>query len=307
MSFSSDTKKELSQIQNKNICCNLAECYGMLLFAKRFTYNQFVLTTENQYVASHFCQLIAETLYVSAEKRTSLSAKKGGTHLYTVTIPNADDCFKIFSHFGHRKEDVSLHINRANFEDDSCISAFIRGAFMCCGTVTDPKSDYHLEFSVPYKNLSTDLAKLISEIEELSCSFKAVNRKGNFVLYIKGSDFISDVLAYMGASISSMALMQEIMLKELRNKINRKTNSEVANIKKTADASSKQIEAITKIQKSKGLESLPDDLKELAYIRLDNPDLSLRDIGKLLVPQISRSGVNHRMVRILDIANKVKG
>lgn len=306
MSFSSDTKKELCKAVNKNNCCNLALCYGMLLFAKKFSFQEIVASTENPYVASLFCDMLSSEFFVTTEKKAGLTVRKQGSRLYTISLPYKEDCRKIFSAYGHGVNDVCLRINRANFDDDLCVAAFLRGAFLTCGTVTDPKGDYHLEFTVPYKNLSADLEKLISEVEQLNCTFKTVQRKGYFVVYVKGSEAISDVLTYIGAPVSAMNVMQEKMIKELRNKINRTTNSEVANIKKTADAAARQIAAIEKIKRSKGLNSLSDDLKTLSEIRLENPELSLRDIGKLLNPPISRSGVNHRITRILEIAADIK-
>ena len=130
-------------------------------------------------------------------------------------------------------------------------------------------------------------------------------RKGMFVAYIKDSEEIADLLAFIGAPVASMNLMQEKILKSIRNDVNRKMNSEMANINKTAKASALQIEAIEKIKRVKGLESLPDDLKSIAQLRLEYPEHSLRDLGEMLTPQISRSGANHRMKRILEIAESV--
>lgn len=302
MSFSSNTKKELCKEPYADLAAIKAESYGLLLFAKKFKYNNIVLSTENPFVANRFTELLTMCWQVIVEKKSVLTGKRGGTHLFTLTVPYVNDCKRIFDDLGHVKDELSLRINRANLEDESCINAFLRGCFLCCGSVINPAKDYHLEFSVPFKNLCNDLAKIISEVTELSQTPKIAARKGTYIVYLKDSEQIADLLAFMGAPIASMDIMQEKILKEIRNSANRKANSEVANIKKTVSAAMVQIQAIEKIKSTKGLEALPDDLKELAVIRLENPDLSLRMLGQQLVPPISRSGVNHRIKRILEFA-----
>ena len=196
---------------------------------------------------------------------------------------------------------MNHRINRAITADENCASAFLRGAFLSCGSINNPEKDYHLEYSVPYKYLCNDLLKVIEDVEQLDFSFKLVERKGSYIAYLKDSENISDFLAFINAPLAAMEIMNTKILKEYRNNANRKVNSEVANIKKTIAASMEQISAIEKIRDTMGLESLNDDLKELAQLRLDNPDLSLRALGEMLVPPISRSGVNHRMKKLLEI------
>lgn len=305
MSFSSDTKKELCKNPYDKLTDLQAECYGLLLFAKTFKENEILLNTENSFVANRFSELLTARFQIIVEKRASLTGKRRGTHLFTTFVPDTADCKHIFTELGHRKQDISLHINRANLEDESSVSSFLRGVFLCCGSVINPAKDYHLEFTIPYKNLCGDLVKLISEVSEFTHVPKIVPRKGAYIAYLKDSEQIADLLAFMGAPISSMAIMQEKIVKEIRNDTNRRTNSEVANIKKTISAAMAQIEAIKCIQEKQGLAALPEELEVLAKLRLENPDLSLRDLGQALTPPLSRSGVNHRMKRILDYAEKL--
>ncbi|HHZ06176.1 MAG TPA: DNA-binding protein WhiA [Clostridiales bacterium] len=305
MSFSSETKKELCKAHN--ICTHYlrAECYGLLLFAKKFKYNEIVLSTESPFVANRFMELLTQVWQVIVEKTSALTGKVGGTKLFTIRVPDTYDCSRIYLDLGHMENDVSLRINRGNLEDEDCTAAFLRGVFLCCGSVIDPVKDYHLEFSVSYKNLCSDLAKLISEVEELGPVPKVISRKGSYIAYFKDSEQIADMLTFIGAPLAAMEIMNQKIVKEIRNVANRKTNSEIANIKKTVSASMEQIKTIEKIQKSVGLEALPQDLKEVALLRLDNPELSLRDLGTMLEPPISRSGVNHRIKRITAFAEKI--
>lgn len=302
MSFSFDTKKELCNADSQNASCMRAECYGFLLFAKTFTHDKIIFNTENPYTALRFMELMVSSFGVIVEKKTALTGKKTSDRLFTLTVPIASECEYIYSELGHSASNISLRINRANLDEEGTVSSFLRGAFLCCGSVSDPKKDYHLEFSVPYKNLCSDLCRIISEISSRGKEPKQLNRKGMFVSYIKDSEEIADMLALMGAPIASMNLMQEKILKSIRNSVNRRNNSELANINKTAKASAVQLEAIEKIKRIKGIEFLPDDLKSIALLRLENPEHSLRDLGEMLLPPISRSGANHRMKRILEIA-----
>lgn len=173
---------------------------------------------------------------------------------------------------------------------------------MTCGTMTDPVKDYHLEFVVPFMNLAKDLSAIIREAYELDLQPGLLNRKGAFVVYVKGSERVADLLTFMGAGNAAMELMQAKMLKEVRNNVNRKNNFETANIDKTASAAAAQVIAIEKILNSSGISSLPEELQELAMLRYRNPEMSLRELGETLSEPLSRSGVNHRLQRIIELA-----
>ncbi len=302
MSFSSDTKKELCNFNSNDISNLKAEAYGFLLFVKKFTSDDIVLSTENPYVADRFSYLLSTVWQVITEKKSTLTGKRNSTHLYTVNVPLKSDCNIIFEDLGHSKSDVSLRINRANLYSEESISYFLRGVFLCCGTVSNPEKEYHLEFFVSFKNLCNDLCKIVFEIDVLNIKMKTIVRKGNYMLYIKDSEKISDFLAFIEAPIASMNIINTKILKGIRNDLNRKNNFEVANIEKIASAAFDQIKAIEKIKEKKGLNSLPKELRELAQLRLEHEEYSLRDLGKMLNPPISRSGVNHRIKKILEIA-----
>lgn len=306
VSFSSDIKSELCKLKSSDIELLKAELYGILLYGKIFSGDKIVFKTENPAACIRTAELL-QTLYMPIiERQSDLRAKNSSRHLYKVIVVDSDDCKRIFEDFGHTNSQITLRVNRANVYSDELAAAFIRGVFLSCGSVVDPEKSYHAEFSVPHKNLSIDLCKLLSEISECNFSPKTVVRNGNYVVYFKGSEQICDLLAYMGAAHSAMEVMGAKAVKQVRNNVNRRINGELANIGKSATAAAKQIKAIEHIKQTKGLTSLSDDLREIAFLRLENPEMSLRDLGQSLNPPISRSGANHRIQRIMEYAEIVE-
>ena len=305
MSFSSDVKRELCNIPFGEKDQQYAECYGMLLFAKRFSPREIILKTENIYVARRFEHLMMNLFSPIIEKVSTLKFKNNETMLHKITVISSDDCERIFEDFGHTLKDINLRINRANLENEFLYPYFLRGAFLSCGSVNDPQKGYHLELAVRYKALSENLQLLLNEIEVLNSSAKITTRNSGYVIYFKGNDRICDFLGYIGAGNSVLQIIETSVYKDLRNKINRQRNSEIANLQKVASASAVQMNAIKKIMDSKGIDVLPQDLKELAILRYDNPEMSLKELGENLSVPISRSGVNHRLQRILKIAEEI--
>lgn len=304
MSFSKETKKELCTAPVTRAEDGEALIYGMLLFSKVFSPSAISFTTESREAAQLYSEKVSSDMSVIADISVTLTRKGSEGKSWCLSIPDSGDCKKIFDHFGHDPMSPSLRINRSNIDEDGTIPYFLRGAFLVCGNVSDPVKDYHLEFAVPHMNLAKDLARIISETELLGTP-KTVRRKGSYVVYIKESDAIADLLTYIGAPMSALEIMQQKIYKSVRNKVNRQINSETANSNKTALASAKQIAAIEKISRECGLDSLTPDLRELAQIRLDNPEYNLRELGEALSTPISRSGVNHRLARIMKIADKI--
>ncbi len=299
MSFSGEVKKELCQValENTNECCKLAECYGALLMGKAFSSREIVFSTEYDCVSEHVYSLLQDCL------GEQLFEKEKSKSKYKLVISGAEKVKKVYDFFGHEKRQLNLRINRGNFSDDCCLSAFLRGAFLACGTVTDPNKNYHLEFVVPFLKLSQDFFRII---EESGIVAKTVVRKGSNVIYIKDSENIEDMLTLIGAQLSSLELMSIKIQKDMRNKVNRKVNFEYANIERSVKAGMAQVEAIELIIKRQGLDTLPEEYKELALLRLDNPDMSLKQLGESLSTPLSRSGVKHRLDKILEIAAKLK-
>ncbi len=294
MSFSQDVKNELLKIEYENSCCEKAMLYGICIFGKSFSSFGVSMQSENEALAKLYKKLIEKYCNVKCEIKVS----PGGRN-YSVNINDGSDCDKILGIFGHN-DGGSLKINHSNFDCDNCIKAFVAGAFLSCGTVSSPQKDYHLEFTVPYLNLSKSLVTLLGEIE---LAPKTSNRKGYNIVYFKGSEAIEDCLYLMGASSAMFEMMNVEIVKDFRNKANRTANCEAANIEKTVKASFAHIKAIEKIENIKGLDYLKNDLKEMAILRRDNPELSLAELSKL--SGMSRSGVNHRLKRIVEIADNL--
>ncbi len=304
MSFSHEVKKELSKIESPSYAQDFAECYGMMLFSRPFSSGEIKLKTESIHVAERYISMATKLFTPVIEKQSTLKASREFINLHTVSLILPSECERIYSAFGHIDSNTTLRVNRANIEDEMCLSAFLRGAFMACGSVNDPQKNYHLEFCAAYKNLCNDLCMLLSEIEECNLTPKTILRGGSYVVYLKDSEQITDLLTYMGATSCAMDIMNAKAYKQMRNIANRRTNSELANINKTAQAAARQLSAIDKLEATVGLTSLPAQLYEIAILRRDNPELSLRDLGLLLEPPISRSGVNHRLMKIVEMAEE---
>lgn len=299
MSFSGDVKKELCQqpLEELNECCKLAECYGALLMGKIFSSREIVFSTEYDYVCERVYNLFEDCF------GEQLFDKEKSKSKYKLVITDKEKIKKVYDLFGHDKKQLNLRINRGNLADECCVSAFLRGAFLACGTVTDPNKTYHLEFVISFMRLSQDFYRIITESE---IQAKTVVRKGSNVVYIKDSENIEDALTFIGASLSSLELMSVKIQKDMRNKVNRQVNFECANIERSIKAGMAQVEAIELIIKRQGIDTLPEEYKELALLRLDNPDMSLKQLGEALSTPLSRSGVKHRLDKILEIADKLK-
>lgn len=300
MSFSADVKNEILSSEFENECCLHAFAYGMMLFSRGFSYYDMFLLTEHSGVAEKYFELMKTVCGVKPKMVKSDAGK------YKVEITRKEDRLKVIETFGYDKKSGTSRLNWGNIADECCKVAFLKGAFLTCGTINDPNKNYHLEFVVPYLNLSKDLKLFINDYEELTVTPKSITRNSNYVIYFKDSEAIEDLITAMGAVNSSLEIMGVKMYKDVRNNVNRKLNFESANLDKTIDASSKQVEAILHIKNTVGLSYLSDDLKEIAELRLENPDMSLRELGEMLSKSLSRSGVNHRLNRICQIAKEIK-
>lgn len=306
MSFAGEVKKELSKADININSRRLAECYGLLLYSRRFTRQEIKLKTEAICVAERFSEHMSTLFGAIVEKKSTLRASKEDINLHSIRVLLESDCQRIFSFFGHTSNSLTLRVNRANIEDEQCTSAFLRGAFLACGSVNDPQKNYHLEFCVPYKNLCNDLCTLMGEITECTLTPRMTVRNGTHIVYLKDSEQITDLLTYMGATNSAMDIMSAKAYKQMRNVTNRRINSELANISRTAEAGAKILNAIDIIDADRGISSLPDNLRVVAELKRENPELSLSALGNLLDPPISRSGVNHRLNKLIELAEEIR-
>lgn len=306
MSFSADVKKELCAIDAPESCCRKAQAYGMLLFGKTFGAHSMTLQTENSMAAQQTAQLLAGTAGVVVDVVRPMSRRNAAqSGVYTVTVQSGEARARALSYFGHGPKETGVRINLANLEKECCVAAFLRGVFLSCGTVTDPAKGYRLEFTVAHKNLSESLLQFFSQISEFSVQPKLVQRKGAYVVYMKNSEEITDLLTFMGAVQGAMEYIQAKMFKEVRNDANRRTNFDTANIDKTVTAAARQAEAIRWLIQKDELSCLPEELQEIALLRLENPEMSLRELGENMREPISRSGVNHRLQKLMEIAEEL--
>ena len=297
MSFSSDVKQELAQVPVLSDCCAQARAYGRLLFGRMFSVSEISFVTENENIAKLYCDVIKELFDITPSVSSGVSK-------YTVSVADEADRKRILEFFGHSESDISLRINRANLPEDCCFGAFLRGVFIACGTISSPEKNYHLEFSVSYKKLCNDLIQLLDEV---GFAPKYVKRKSSHIVYFKVSEKIEEFLTLVGAMNSTLELMGIKMHKDMVNHVNRRVNFENANLSRTVDAAIVQVEAIEKIERTVGLESLPAPLAEMAKLRRDNPEVSLSELADMTDPPLTRSGVNHRLKRLVEIAGGIGG
>ncbi len=297
MSFSSQVKNELVKIEYESYCCKKSLLYGMTLFSKEFSYRGCMFQTENENIVMLYKRLLKELCNIDTDIAVSPSGKN-----YSIVIEDKAIATKIFTFFGHDKSETNLKVNFSNFQCPRCQNAFLAGAFLSCGTVSSPEKDYHLEFIVPFLNLTKSF---ITFLQEMELNPKLTNRKGYNIIYFKVSEQIEDCLYMMGASVAMFDMMNVKIVKEIRNSANRKANCETANIDKMVRAASPQIAAILKIKDKRGLSSLPEPLEQMALIRLENPDSSLQELAEMFDPPLSKSGANHRLKRLVEIAKEL--
>lgn len=297
MSFSSQVKNELCTIDVLLSCCVHAQQYAMLLFGKTFSDRGISFVSESPELAKYYAQSIQQNFSITLPV-LQIGRKKHGVFCNDDIQRQA-----ILERFGHTGKEPSLRINRSNLANDCCYQAFLRGTFLACGTVASPEKNYHLEFVLPYKRLSMDLFKLM---EELEIHPKYINRKGYHVVYVKDSEEIEQVLTLMGATNATLELIGIKIHKDMRNRVNRRVNFETANIERTVGAAMQQVEAIQRIDAGGGIQSLPENLREVARLRLENPEASLRELSQMMDEPLSRSGINHRLTKIVAIAREME-
>ncbi len=309
MSFSSEIKEELIKSGEMSKCCVHAMAYGMLLFGRSFNEADISIMTDNPIVAEKYAELIRTVCDVEA----NISVSKAGK--VTASVERQEDRKKVLSVFSNSGNEKFMRIDRGNLlnensesdteNDDNincCNASFLKGAFLSCGTCSDPNKSYHIEFVAPFRTLSFDLLKLLTDY---GLNAKHMLRRGVNVIYIKDSASIEELLARLGAYSASMEIMNIKIYKDVRNLTNRRNNFESANLTRTVFASYDQVEAIEKLKASGAFSTLTEDLKQIAVLRTENPEASLREIGDLCSPPLSRSAVNYRLKRLMDIASKI--
>jgi len=277
MSFSSDVKAELAKQHSKSIHCQVAELAAMIMQEGRISVNPTGLTfeTENSLLMEKYATLMKRAFSIDVS-----------------ATMDSQDC-----------ERVVEAIQTLYLEKTCCKRAFIRGAFMASGSMSDPNKAYHFEIVCRTPEQAQRLQELMTEFETEP---KIIERKNHYVVYLKDGSQIVDMLNVMEAYVSLMDLENVRILKEMRNSVNRKVNCETANISKTVNAAVKKISDIELIRDTIGMDNLPPSLREMAQIRLDNPEAPLKDLGQYLDPPVGKSGINHRLRKLSALADDIR-
>lgn len=300
VSFSANAKAEICRIPLHKQCCALAQCFGILLFCNSFGQDGIRIITESRDFAYILPKLFKKAFDLDFDSYPSLAS--AGKLIFTIEEP--EKLSWIMESYGFDAEDtVALHVNLPVVEDECCRSAFLRGAFLAGGSVTDPAKGYHLELSTTHLSVSRETDVLIREIMDFSP--KTAKRGGGQVLYIKQNEQISDFLAYLGAPVASMAMMEAKLEKELNNKVNRRCNCDDANLSKVVEAAQEQIAAIRILRDNGLLDKLPAKLQQAAKAREDNPEAALTELAGMMEPPITKPAMNHRLKRLVELAKEI--
>ncbi len=310
MSFSSDVKNEIINQSGMTKRQRIARLLGMLCFGAKIsgTENGYMLkfSTENPKIARLFYQLIKNDCDIKAGLRVFKGPK---SVVYYVTIYDELEINDIFHTTGLLKRGQDLSDFTSYFINHSYISdlpekkEFVKGAFLASGSVINPNKNCHLEFVASHKRLSEDMSDLLGEF---GLNVKTAVRKSNYVIYFKNNSDVTDILTLLGAYNSVMEYHNIKILKEMHNSINRKMNCDNANMTKTLDAAFKQAQAIEKLNRLGITETLSDQLKEVARLRLEYKELGLKELGEMMNPPVGKSGVNHRLRKLIEIAENYK-
>ena len=299
-SFSYKAKAELCRTAVQRLCCARAECYGVLLYCNTFTMQEVRIITENPEFAARLPRLFHRAFGVKFDRQPSDEAP-GSKLIFQITDP--DKLRRVLDTLGYDpRQSLVLHVNFALLEDDCCRTAFLRGAFLAGGSVTDPEKRYHLELSTSHIQASREVSALLQEMSFLP---RSVMRGGSAVIYFKQSEHIEDLLTTLGAPVAATEIMTAKVDKEIRNGANRAMNCDMANVNKTLDAVAAQQEAIEKLEKTGQMEKLPEKIQETARLRMQNPELPLAQLAALFDPPISKSCLNHRIRKIMEEARKL--
>lgn len=295
MSFSSEVKAELCRAPLSRKCCALAEAYGVLLYAGAFSASEVRIVTESVDFAQRLPRLFHKAFAVSFD---ALPEEGGGKLIFRVTQERKLET--IFETLGYdARAHYALHVNFALVEEECCRAAFLRGAFLAGGSVTDPLKRYHLELATPHMQAGREVEALL---RDMSCEPKNVLRQGNSVTYFKQSDHIEELLTRIGAPAAAMEVMAAKVEKEMRNTVNRRVNCDAANLDKAVAASREQVEALTRLTDAGIVATLPVKLQEVAVARLLQPELTLSELAGTFDPPLTKSCLSHRMRKLMELA-----
>lgn len=301
ISFSGTVKAELCRCIPQRRCCILAQCFGILLFCNSFGVGGLRIITESRDFALLLPKLFKKAFDLTFDTLPDVDI--GGKQVFLITEPQK--LRKIMYAYGFDPDaTLSLHLNLPVVEEECCRSAFLRGAFLAGGSVTDPEKGYHLELTTTHQSVERETYALMEEM--LGFYPKVAERAGGRVLYLKQSDRICDCLTRIGAPVAAMGIMEAKLEKELNNKVNRRCNCDDANTSKVVEAAQEQLVAIRSLSEAGILDKLPEKLHLAAVTRLKNPEASLTELAAMMKPPISKPAMNHRLKKLISIAKEAK-
>lgn len=287
MSFSKHVKEELARHISPARHCQLAELAAMMHFCGQYGWDadgkyRIGFQTENEVVSRKGFTLLGKTYNIGTD-----------------VLVNREQMEAFLSKIG----DLEGPVNNLLVKNSCCRRAFLRGAFLSVGSISDPAKGYHLEFVCPSEAKAEQLVQILGDFD---IEGKVILRKKYYVVYLKEGESIVDLLNVCEAPVALMEFENLRILKEVRNSINRRVNCEAANITKTVNAATRQIEDIEYIRDHGGLDRLPPNLKQMAEVRLENPDMPLKELGEYLDPPVGKSGVNHRLRKLSEYAERLR-
>lgn len=308
MSFSNEVKNEVIRKDNSNRCCHLAELAALIKIegSLEIINGNLALKLKSQTaaVARKIYKLLKERFNFWTEiiVRKKMYLDKG--NYYIIKVPPQKGIKKLLIDCGLIDDSyiLSYKIKDEFITNDCCRKAYLRGVFLGAGSISNPDSDYHLEIVVDYQEYAQELTKLFASFE---IEINSRSREDKIALYLKNIEDIITVLNIIGAHSTLLEVENLRVYREIKNQVNRKVNCETANLNKTVKAAQEQLEAIELIDRFKGLEELTPGLEEIAHLRRENPYASMRELGEMLEPTLSKSGVNHRLRRIKKEAEKL--
>lgn len=308
MSFTAEVKDELSRVDPRRSCCSKAELAALIRIEGTLGISgpdryRLEVATETAAVA----RTVIKLLHHIYGLKTELTVRRSVLHKtnnYLITVPSQPSLAEALRDLGILGEDgLMLTIDPAVVKRDCCAIAFLRGAFLGGGFVADPHGDFHFELTAESEEMAEGLAALMARF---GIEARVAKRRGLFAVYLKGAEPIVTFLALVGAHRALLRTEDVRIVKSMRNDVNRLVNAEIANQAKTAEAALEQLAAIRTIAEARGLDSLPPALAELAALRLEHPEVSLRELGELADPPLTKSAVYHRVRRIEEIAARIR-
>lgn len=302
MSFSGQIKEELAQVISSPRHCQLAELAALVQFCGHIEEDGSLLVqSENPLVIRKCFTLLKKTFKIEAVSKSQMQ-----TQNYRLFVTGEDafrvlEALKICDTAGHLM--MRYLTDPVLIKNSCCKRAYLRGCYMAVGSMSDPYKSYHLELVC---GLQAQAEQLLKILHDFSLDAKMIIRKKYHVVYMKEGENIADFLNITEAHKALMEFENTRIYKGMRNMVNRKVNCEAANITKTVNAATRQVEDIRLIREKMGLEGLPEPLRQMAYVRLENPQASLGELGKLLDPPVGKSGVNHRLRKLGELAKELK-